>query len=184
VDSLAAVRVLRELLTDEPVVASLGTPAFMLNAAGDRPLNFYMWAAMGVASPVALGLAIARPDRKVVILDGDGAALMGLNSLVTIGWRRQRNLLWIILQNGAFLETGGQDIAAGQTADIVRIARGAGMRHADSATDEATLRPLIERGLREDGPTLIVAVVNKDTIRALPPIDPIFVKDRFQAALA
>ena len=70
-ESIAAVRLLRERLRDELVVSSLGTPSYFVNAAGDRPLNFYLWAAMGMASSVGLGLAIARPDRRVVVVDGD-----------------------------------------------------------------------------------------------------------------
>ena len=81
-------RLVRERLTDQLVVSSLGTPSYLVAAAGDRRLNFYLWAAMGMASSVGLGLAIARPDRRVVVLDGDGAALMNLGGLVTVGARR------------------------------------------------------------------------------------------------
>lgn len=182
-DSIEAVRVLRERLHDEPVVASLGTPAFLLNAAGDRPLNFYMWAAMGMASSVALGLAIAQPDRRVVVLDGDGAALMNLGGLVTVGWRAPTNLLWIVLENGVFLETGQQPIATSADADLPTIARGAGVPNAAAADNPAELATLIERGLVEPGPTLIVARVGADATRDLPPLDPIRVKHRFMDAL-
>src|ERR671928_1188 len=73
---------------DALVVASLGTPSYLLHAAGDRPRSFYLWAAMGMASSTGLGLAIARPDERVVVLDGDGAALMNLGAMVTVGRRR------------------------------------------------------------------------------------------------
>jgi thiamine pyrophosphate-dependent acetolactate synthase large subunit-like protein len=179
VDSLEAVRLLRERLTDELVVSSLGTPSYLLHAAGDRPLNFYLWAAMGMASSVGLGLAIAQPARRVVIVDGDGAALMNLNGMVTVGWRAPANLLWLILENGVFLETGGQPIATARGTDLVQIGQGAGLPNVAAATTPAELSTLLDRGLAEPGPTLIVARVNADSSRDLPPVDPVRLKLRF-----
>ncbi len=178
-DSIDAVRALRERLTDELVVTSLGTPSYLVNAAGDRPLNFYLWAAMGMASSVGLGLAIARPDRRVVVVDGDGAALMNLGGLVTVGWRAPKNLLWLVLENGRFLETGGQPIATAEGADLVQIARGAGLPNAAAADTPQALAELLDRGLREPGPTLVVARVEADATRELPPLDPVGLKLRF-----
>ena len=81
---LEATRVIVELAGDAPIVASLGYPAYDLFAAGDRPQNFYTWGSMGVASSIGLGLALARPDLRVFVLDGDGSLLMNLGSLATI----------------------------------------------------------------------------------------------------
>ena len=183
-DSIDAVRLLHERLHDELVVTSLGTPSFLMHLAGDRPLTFYMWAAMGMASSVGLGLAIARPDRRVVVLDGDGAALMNLGGLVTVGWRAPKNLLWMVLENGVFLETGNQPIATAATADLVAIARGAGLPNVEAADNPTDLGALLDRGLRESGPTLVVARVGADATRELPPLDPIRVKHRFMDHLA
>ncbi len=182
-DSIAAVRLLRERLRDELVVASLGTPSFLLHATGDRPLNFYLWAAMGMASSAGLGLAIAQSDRRVVVVDGDGAALMNLGGMVTVASRAPRNLLWVILENRVFLETGGQPIAAGRTADLVQLAQGAGIPNSARADDLDALRALVDRGLREPGPTLVVARVGADTTKDLPIVDPIRLKHRFRDAL-
>jgi thiamine pyrophosphate-dependent acetolactate synthase large subunit-like protein len=189
VDSAASVRLLVERLGDELVVASLGTPAFLLHAAGDRPDNFYMWAAMGMASSVGLGLAIARPERRVVVLDGDGAALMNLGGLVTVGWRRPANLLWLVLENGVFLETGRQPVATSAGADLVAIGRGAGIERAAAASAPAQLARLLEAGLAEPGPTLIVARVRDDgLVRPAAPSGPVrepsWLKHRFMAAAA
>ncbi len=182
-DSIDAVRALRERLTDELVVTSLGTPSYLVNAAGDRPLNFYLWAAMGMASSTGLGLAIAQPDRRVIVVDGDGAALMNLGSLVTVATRAPRNLLWVILENRVFLETGGQPIAAGRTADLVQLAHGAGIANAARADDLDELGVLLDRGLREPGPTLVVARVGTDSTKEFPIVDPIRLKHRFRDAL-
>jgi thiamine pyrophosphate-dependent acetolactate synthase large subunit-like protein len=182
--SLEVVQILHEHLGDALVVSSLGTPSYLLNAAGDRPLNFYMWAAMGMASSTALGLALAQPDRRVVILDGDGAAMMNLGSMVTVGARHPQNLLWVILENGAFLETGGQAIATHGTADLVGIARSAGIRQAARAANLTAFRELLEYSLAQPGPSLVVARVERDSVRDLPPVDPVRVKLRFMDALA
>ena len=154
-----------------------------MNGAGDRPLNFYLWAAMGMASSTGLGLAIARPERRVVTVDGDGAALMNLGGMVTVASRAPTNLLWVILENRVFLETGGQPIAAGRTADLVQLAHGAGIANAALATDLDALGALLDRGLREPGPTLVVARVGRDSTQELPIVDPIRLKHRFRDAL-
>ncbi len=182
-DSIAAVRALRERLTDELVVTSLGTPSYLVNAAGDRPENFYLWAAMGMASSVGLGLAIARPERRVVVVDGDGAAMMNLGGMVTVAARAPKNLLWVILENRVFLETGGQPIAAGRSADLVQLARGAGIANAGLADTLDDLGALLARGLDEPGPTLVVASVGTESTKQFPIVDPIRLKHRFRDAL-
>lgn len=182
-DSGEAVRILHGRLTDQLVVASLGSPAFFLSSAGDRQENFYMWAAMGMASSVGLGLAIAQPERRVVVLDGDGAALMNLGGMVTVGSRKPKNLLWIVLQNGVYLETGQQPIATGEGADLLQIARGAGLPNAWSADNPADLGTVLDRGLRELGPSLVVAGVGTDAPTGRPRVDAVVLKHRFMDAL-
>lgn len=182
--SLEAVQILHEHLGDALVVSSLGTPSYLLHAAGDRPLNFYLWAAMGMASSTGLGLALAQPDRRVVVLDGDGAAMMNLGSMVTVGARHPQNLLWVILENGAFLETGGQPISTHDTADLVAIARGAGIRQAARAANPVAMRELLEYSLKHQGPAVLVARVERDSVHELPPVDPVRIKLRFMDALA
>jgi phosphonopyruvate decarboxylase len=183
VRSAEAVALLRARLTDELVVSSLGTPSYHLASAGDRALNFYLWAAMGMASSVGLGLAIARPERRIVVLDGDGAALMNLGGLVTVGWRAPGNLVWLVLENGVFLETGNQPIGTSGPAALVAIAQGAGIARAARAENPAQLAELIDGALREPGPTLIVARVEADSPRGRPPLDPVRIKTRFMDAL-
>ncbi len=182
-DSIDAVRALRERLTDELLVTSLGTPSYLVNAAGDRPLNFYLWAAMGMASSTGLGLAIAQPKRRVVVVDGDGAALMNLGGMVTVASRAPANLLWVILENTVFLETGGQPIATGRGADLVQLARGAGIARAERAMSLDGLGALLDAGLSEPGPTLVVARVGQDGSKEFPIVDPIRLKHRFRDAL-
>ena len=107
INRLQATRYLVQQLTNEPIIASLGNPKFDLFTAQDRPQNFYMWNSMGMASSMGLGLAIARPEVKVIILDGDGALLMNLNSLPTAAARAPVNLIHVIWDNRQFDSRAG-----------------------------------------------------------------------------
>src|SRR2546426_12635162 len=98
---LEATRIVVELAGDAPIIASLGHPAYDLFAAGDRPENLYTWGSMGLASSIGLGLALARPDLRVFVLDGDGSLLMNLGSLATIRLLQPANLLLIVMDNEA-----------------------------------------------------------------------------------
>jgi len=182
--SLEAVQILHARLGDALTVASLGTPSYLLHAAGDRDRTFYLWAAMGMASSAGLGLAMARPDERVVVVDGDGAAVMNLGGMVTVAVRAPKNLVWVILENGVFLETGGQPIATHDSADLVQIAKGCGIAQAARAETADQLAALLDRAFAEPGPTLIVARVERDAVRDFPPVDPVGLRLRFMAALA
>lgn len=182
--SAEAVALLSELAGDEPVVSSLGTPSFHLYAAGDRPRNFYLWAAMGMASSVGLGVAIAQPRRRVFVVDGDGAALMNLGGMVTVGRRRPQNLVWLILENGVFLETGAQPIASVENADLVGLGRAAGIASATRCDDLGSLRAALQNAREQAGPHLVVARVDPDSPDERPRRDPFRIKIRFMDALA
>jgi sulfopyruvate decarboxylase subunit beta len=123
---------------DEPIIASLGNPKFDLFTAQDRPQNFYMWNSMGMASSMGLGLAIARPQQKVIVLDGDGALLMNLNSLPTAAARGARNLIHVIWDNRQFELTGGQPTHTAFGTDLAKLAQGAGFEKVETVeTQEA-----------------------------------------------
>ena len=124
----------------EPIVASLGHPAYDLFAAGDRPANFYTWGSMGLASSIGLGLALARPDLRVFVLDGDGSLLMNLGSLATIGWTRPANLVLIVWDNEVYGTTGGQDTATAHGADLEAAARAMGAAATATVTTGEALR--------------------------------------------
>ena len=113
-----------------PIIASLGQPAYDLFAAGDRAANFYTWGSMGLASSMGLGLALARPDLPVFVLDGDGSLLMNLGSLATIGWTKPSKLVVIVWDNGLYATTGGQAAATAHDADLEAAARALGIGQA------------------------------------------------------
>ena len=180
---LDASRRLRVRLTDEAVVASLGHPAYDLFAAGDRPENFYTWGSMGLASSVGLGLAMARPDRRVVVLDGDGSLLMNLGSLATIATVRPPNLVVIVWDNEEYGTTGGQPTATAHGADLARAAQALGIAGSATVRTPAAFDARIDRALRAPGPWIIVAKVAESAPVAKPPLDCVLLKQRFMAAL-
>ena len=112
-------------IDDELIICNIGVPSKELYAVKDRPENFYMIGSMGLASSIGLGLAIAQPDKKIVIIDGDGSVLMNLGSLITVFAQNPKNLTWIVINNGAYGSTGNQDTYA-QKVDLLEIAKSIG----------------------------------------------------------
>ena len=115
----------RQLLIDRGdllVVSGLGSATYDVAAAGDHPLNFYLWGAMGGTAMIGLGLALARPDRRVAVLTGDGDMLMGIGSLATIGVKQPKNLAIVVLDNAHYGETGMQPSATQSGIDLVAMA--------------------------------------------------------------
>ncbi|WP_200305583.1 thiamine pyrophosphate-dependent enzyme [Paracraurococcus ruber] len=179
--------VVADLLRDRGalcVVSGLGSPSYDVMAAGDHDLNYYLWAAMGSAMTVGLGLAAAQPDRPVMVVTGDGEALMGLGALATIALRRPRNLGIVILDNGHFGETGMQPSHAGQGIELTRVAEACGFPVVDRVTERQGIAPLRRRIHAMESLTLaVVKIAAADLPRALPPRDGVHGKNRFRAAL-
>ena len=179
---LEASRVIAATLTDEAVVASLGHPAYDLFAAGDRPLNFYTWGSMGLASPIGLGLAMMQPQRRVLVLDGDGSLLMNLGALATITVARPRNLTVVVWDNGSYGTTGGQPSATARGVDLARAAGGLGIASAREVTTDAELMKVLSETRSAEGPHVIVAKVTESAPVAKPPLDCVYLKHRFMEA--
>ena len=111
---------------DALVVSGLGAPSWDVAAAGDDDRNFYLWGGMGGAAMVGLGVALAQPKRRVLVLTGDGEMLMGLGALATIGVRRPPNLALVVIDNERYGETGGQHTHTSHGVDLAGIAAAAG----------------------------------------------------------
>jgi thiamine pyrophosphate-dependent acetolactate synthase large subunit-like protein len=176
-------RMVKKLHRDEAVIGGIGYSNFDLWAAGRRPQNFYMLGSMGLAAPIALGVAIAQPERKTIALEGDGSILMQVGALATIAARKQKNLIVVILDNGAYQITGGQVAATGLGADIVAMARGAGIGQSMWAADESHFDELIDRALAEDGPWLIGCRIDTSKPVDTTERDPAQIRDRFMRGL-
>jgi thiamine pyrophosphate-dependent acetolactate synthase large subunit-like protein len=183
INSREAMEYLAGRLGDALVVASLGFAKYELAAAGDRPGNFYLWNSMGSACSIGLGLATARPERRVVVVDGDGALLMNLNSLATEGWRAPRNLVHVVFDNRAHYLTGRQPTATSARADLARIAEGAGFPHAERVETLAAFRSALERAFVEEGPWFLQALVEQQPRSGRPPKSPTLLKHRFMEHL-
>ena len=166
------------------VVPGLGSATYDVAAAGDHPLNFYLWGAMGGTAMIALGLALARPDRRVVAIPGDGDMLMGLGSLATIGVKQPKNLVIVVLDNARYGETGMQPSHTDAGVDFAALALACLFPQAGTVThieEVAELRKLLHVG---EGPILINAKIKPDDVpRVLPLRDGHAIKDRFTAAL-
>jgi thiamine pyrophosphate-dependent acetolactate synthase large subunit-like protein len=156
-----ATRLLVERLRNEVVVSNLGQATLDLQRLGDRPLNCYTFGAMGQCSSVALGLALARPDVRVICLDGDGSLLMNLGSLCTIATVAPRNYALLIWDNEVHMTTGGQPTATAHRSSLAGLARGAGIDKVLEPRDEAELGQAYDRILREDGPFVVPVKVEK-----------------------
>jgi thiamine pyrophosphate-dependent acetolactate synthase large subunit-like protein len=176
-------RLVSRLHHDEAVIGGIGYTNFDLWAAGRRPQNFYMLGSMGLAAPIALGVALAQPKRKVIALEGDGSILMQLGSLATIAGRRQKNLAVVIMDNGTYQITGGQITSTELGADIVAIARGAGIAQSAWAADEGAFEELIDLALREDGPWLIGCRIDKEKPAETTGRDPPRIRDQLMRGL-
>jgi len=176
-------RLVARLRGDEAVIGGIGNTNFDLWAAGQRPQNFYMLGSMGLACPIALGVALAQPQRRVIGLEGDGSILMQLGSLGTIAAQGQKNLTIVIMDNGIYQITGGQPTLTGQGADIVAIARGAGLAKSAWAADEKDFEARIDRALAEDGPWLIAARIDDKPPAAQTERNPVRIRERFMQGL-
>lgn len=191
-DRRALVAAILDRRGDAAVVAGLGSAAWDCHAAGDSPLNFYFWGAMGGAAMLGLGVALARPERRVLVVTGDAEMLMGVGSLAAIAAQAPSNLALLVLDNEAFGETGRQAGLTGKNTDIAGMARGAGMAAAFTIGDEVEegsagvdADALANTLFEEEGPVLCVAKVALSAEPdSYPPRDGILLRTRFRAALA
>lgn len=168
---------------DLMVLTGLGTATFDVASQGDNPLNFYIWSGMGCTAMVGLGLALARPDRRIAAITGDGDVLMALGSLATIAAKQPKNLSIVCIDNAVYAATGMQPTATGAGCDLAATARSCGFTHVVAPTDPAEadmLRPLLHKG---DGPLFIhVRVGMQQHERIVPTRDGYGMKQRFLAA--
>jgi thiamine pyrophosphate-dependent acetolactate synthase large subunit-like protein len=169
---------------DALVVSGLGSPTWDVAAAGDSPLNFYLWGAMGGAAMMGLGLAMSQPRRRVVVITGDGELLMGLGSLATIGADRTPNLSIIVLDNEHYGETGMQASHTARGVDLAGIARAAAFPWVTTVYSAEELEAWLPSVYGNQGPVLgVVKVQASQPILQVPPRDGTYIKTRFRTAL-
>jgi len=166
------------------VVTGLGSAAWDCAAAGDHPLTFPLWGAMGSAGMIGLGLALAQPSRRVLVVTGDGEMLMGLGSLATIGAQRPENLAIVVLDNERYGETGMQESHTAYGVDLAAIATACGFAQARIIRHEAEV-PSMRVGIHEAGGPLFYQVkIKRETPPlVMPPRDGAALRIRFREAL-
>jgi thiamine pyrophosphate-dependent acetolactate synthase large subunit-like protein len=166
------------------VIAGLGSTAWDVTAAGDRPLNFPLWGAMGGAAMVGLGLALARPERRVLVITGDGELLMGLGSLATIAVQRPSNLALVVFDNERYGETGMQATHTAYGVDLAAVAAACGFALTGILREQREVDAALPAIRSAPGPILYVAKIRAESLPfALPPKDGAFLKDRFRHAI-
>ena len=176
-------RLVAQLKRDEAVIGGIGNANFDLWASGQRPQNFYMLGSMGLAFPIALGVALAQPDRRVFALEGDGSLLMQLGCLTTIASLAPKNLTMILMDNGSYQITGGQATPAAGVADLIAVALGCGISGSAWAADEEDFERLIDQSLVTSAPMLIgVRIDDKPGVGATRR-DSVQIRERFMMGL-
>lgn len=183
-DRRALVAQLIAAMPDALIVTGLGSAAYDVYAAGDRDKNYYLWGAMGGSTSIGLGLALAQPDKSVVVITGDGEQLMGIGSLGTIAAKQPKNLSIVVLDNGHFGETGMQRSHTSLGADLVAVAKGFGIADSRSTRSQDEVPTIAQRAVAREGTQFVQVFIEASELpRALPPRDGPFIKNRFRAAL-
>ena len=178
------VKALLENRGDLLVIAGLGSTAWDITAAGDSPLSFPLWGAMGQAAMMGLGLALAQPKRRVLVITGDGEMLMGLGSLATIGAQRPANLSIVVIDNERYGETGMQATHTAYGVDLAAVARACKFREAKEIRTADEVERLRELVHTFSGPLFAdVKVIEEKLPLVLPPNDGVALKERFRKAL-
>lgn len=172
-------RLVAKLTNGEAVVGGIGNSNFDLAGAGHRAENFYMLGSMGMAVPIGLGIALAQPDRRVFVLEGDGSLLMNMGCLATVAERAPENLTIVVWDNAAYQITGEQNSPTAERTDIVTVAHGCGLVNAEWARAEAHFEQMIDHALQAAGPHFIAARIDRSPGQARPERDPVLLKDRF-----
>jgi thiamine pyrophosphate-dependent acetolactate synthase large subunit-like protein len=176
-------RLIAKLKNEEAVVGGIGNTNFDLWAAGHRPQNFYMLGSMGLAFPIALGVALAQPNRRVFALEGDGSLLMQLGCLATIATQAPKNLCMVVMDNGVYQITGAQPTPAAAGADMVALAIASGLTNSSWAADEKDFERLIEQSLTATAPTLIGVRIDDKPGAGQTRRDPVQLREGFMKGL-
>ena len=170
---------------DALVVTGLGSTTYDALAAGDHPLIFTLWGAMGSAAMIGLGLARAQPGRRVVVITGDGELLMGLGSLATIGAVKPANLALVVIDNGLYAETGMQRSHTAMGVDLAAMARGAGFISSETIRTQVALDTFETKLHGAPGPFFAaIKVIQRPTPVTVPTtLDGTTLRARFRDAL-
>jgi sulfopyruvate decarboxylase subunit beta len=179
-----AVKAITDCFKQAYIIGCNGLISRELHSIEDSPRNFYVLGSMGLPTAIGLGLALARPDKKIVVVTGDGNQLMSLGTLTTVGKTSPKNFIEIVLDNECYETTGGQETSS-STTKFHKLAKNSGFKHAVYVDSLDKLATVLHRSVKAEGPILIHAKIEKE--KTNPPraqIDPYKMKNRFMKALA
>ena len=183
-DRRAVINKILEKRGDALIVTGLGSSCYDVGAAGDNPLNFYLWGAMGSAAMIGLGLALAQPKRQVIVITGDGEMLMGLGALATIGSQAPRNLSIVVIDNELYSETGMQPTHTARGVDLPAMAKAAQFPRTATIANEAQLKTWVPKLSAPQGAAFVSIKVNSARYPLSTKLrDGAYIKARFREAL-
>lgn len=178
-----AIGAVLELLTDQPVIICNGFPSREAQKIADRPTHFYMIGSMGVAAAIGLGVALSKPSKTVVVLDGDGNVLMGMGTLATVGALKPKNFIHVVLDNEVYGSTGNQPTIS-NVVRLEQVAKAAGYVNVERVLEREDLVYEFKDMLKKDGPSMLLVKVNEfaeDAGRIV--LDPPDITKRFMKAI-
>lgn len=178
-----AMEALLELLTDQPVIICNGFPSREAFKIADRPTHFYMIGSMGVAAAIGLGVALSKPQKKVIVFDGDGNVLMGMGTLATVGAVKPKNFVHVVFDNEVYGSTGNQPTYS-RLVRLDQVAKAAGYVHVERVIEREDLLYEFKEMLSKDGPSFLLVKVNEwveDVGRVMH--DPPVITQRFKKAI-
>ena len=179
--------VISELLKERKnslIVNGLGGTCWDVASLGDNELNFYVWGGMGNACMIGLGLALSQPDKKVIVITGDGEMLMGIGSLATIALKQPKNLSLVVFDNELYGETGNQKTHTAYCADLSKIAIGSGIINSSIILTREDLLSLSSEIHQIKNLSFSVIKINQDQEEIVLPIrEGAYIKSRFRGAL-
>ena len=166
------------------VVNGLGGTCWDLASLGDNDFNFYVWGGMGNACMIGLGLALSQPNKKVIVITGDGEMLMGIGSLATIALKQPKNLSIVVFDNELYGETGSQKTHTAYSTNLSKIAIGSGIINSSIITTKADLLLLCSKIHQIKNLSFSVIKINQEQEEIILPIrEGSYIKSRFRKAL-
>jgi len=178
-----AMQALFELVTDQPVIICNGFPSREAQKIHDRPLNFYMIGSMGVTASIGLGLALAQPEKKIIVFDGDGNVLMGMGTLATIGALKPKNLIHVVFDNEVYGTTGNQPTYS-RMVRLDQVAKATGYVNIERVWEREDIVYEFKDMLKQEGPSFLLIKVNEQIEDAdRVSVEPADLTKRFRAAL-
>lgn len=176
--------ILKKLGKNDYLVSTTGMVSREVFALGDRPQNFYMLGSMGLVSPLVLGIALNKKDKKIVALEGDGSLLLNLGSVPLIAFEEAKNLIQIVLDNGVYQSTGSQPTISAKI-DLSKIAKVTGFKNVARVGTKSDLNKVFKSLLARNGPSFLLIKVEDSAMAGIPRIShpPEKIKENFMRVL-